>query len=897
MGMNVNALAFALGVGLLQWQPSLPGFSLAPLLGLGALAWVGLGWLPLAPSREGWRRLALLALACAFGFGWAGWRAQLRMADQLAPDLEGRDLRLTGVVAALPQATPRGWRFEFQPDSLGHPVGAGAAPRALPSRLLLSWYKDKEGALPALAPGQRWRLTLRLKRPHGNVNGAGFDYEAWLLERGLGAVGYVRGEEQRQLLAESVIRAGVWPPGLAVERLRCRLREHFQAALPAAEYPYQGVLLALAIGDQQAIPGDQWRVFSRTGITHLISISGLHVTLVGALAGAWAGWLWRRRPGLLEYLPVQRLRIGVAWAAAGAYTLLAGAAVPALRTWAMLSAVALALTLGRGTKPGGILGFALWAVLLWDPWAVLAPGFWLSFLAVAALLVVGSQGGREGGERGAAEGEEDEGSSQDSHTEGSGGPGGGAREAPVAPMPPTAEHSPWGDIPFPPAASDAAPEANPGAETGQSLPLSAAWANAWRDSLPRLRPPALGRVLAEWGRTQGAVTLLSLPLVLLFFQQFSLISPLANGVAIPLVSLVITPLVLAGALLPFFPWLLQAAHGLFAGLMAWLGWLAAWPRAVWSPPAPDGGALVLAGVGVVWMLMPRGFPGRVAAGLLLLPLLVNPPPRPPPGEAWVEVLDVGQGLAVAVRTAEHTLLYDTGPYFSQESDAGQRLVVPWLRAMGVTRLDGLVITHRDLDHAGGAVSVLESLPVGWLLDSLPEDSQEGRAIHPRVARRAPCLAGAAWVWEGVAFRMLYPDARDDPRLVKKSNHRSCVLQVRAAGHTLLLTSDIEGADEAALLARYPGALGAEVLVVPHHGSKTSSSPAFVAAVGAREVIYPVGYRNRFGHPRPEILARYQGARAWRTDRDGAVSLHLGPQLALSGARATWPRYWRKVMLD
>lgn len=255
--MNFNALAFALGVGLLQWQPSLPGFSLAPLLGLGALAWVGLGWLPLAPSREGWRRLALLALACAFGFGWAGWRAQLRMADQLAPDLEGRDLRLTGVVAALPQATPRGWRFEFQPDSLGYPVGARAAPRALPSRLLLSWYKDKEGALPALAPGQRWRLTLRLKRPHGNVNGAGFDYEAWLLERGLGAVGYVRGVEQRQLLADSVIRAGAWPPGLAVERLRCRLREHFQAALPAAEYPYQGVLLALAIGDQQAIPGGE----------------------------------------------------------------------------------------------------------------------------------------------------------------------------------------------------------------------------------------------------------------------------------------------------------------------------------------------------------------------------------------------------------------------------------------------------------------------------------------------------------------------------------------------------------------------------------------------------------------------------------------------------------------
>lgn len=898
--MNFPALAFALGVGLLQWLPALPDFPLPPLLGLGALAWVGLRRSGLGPPWNAGRRVALLGLAFALGLGWAGWRAQLGMADQLAPDLEGRDLTLTGVVAALPQATPRGWRFEFQPDAPGIPAGKGAAPRDLPSRLLLSWYRDKDGALPLLQPGQRWRLTLRLKRPHGNVNGAGFDYEAWLLERGLGAVGYVRGDDERLLLADSVLRAGVWPPGLAVERLRSRLREHFQAALPAADYPYQGVLLALAIGDQQAIPGEQWRVFSRTGITHLISISGLHVTLVGALAGAWAGWLWRRRPGLLERLPVQRLRIGVAWGAAGAYTLLAGAAVPALRTWAMLGAVALALTLGRGTKPGGILGFALLTVLLWDPWAVLAPGFWLSFLAVAALLVVGSQGGREGGEGpgAAAAVAGGDGSADDSGPQAAAGPGEGEMEAPVAlAMAPAAQDSPWGDIPFPEVVSGTGPQAKPTPEAGRALSFPSAWAQAWREGRQRLRPPVLGRLLGDWGRTQGAVTLLSLPLLLLFFQQFSLISPLANGVAIPLVSLVITPLVLAGALLPFFPWLLQAAHALFTGLMAWLGWLAAWPGAVWSPPAPDWGALVLAGVGVVWMLMPRGFPGRAAAWLLLLPLLVNPPPRPPPGEAWVEVLDVGQGLAVAVRTAEHTLLYDTGPYFSQESDAGQRLVVPWLRAMGVTRLDGLVITHRDLDHAGGALSVLESLPVGWLLDSLPEDSQEGRGIHPRVARRGPCLAGAAWVWEGVGFRMLYPDARDDPRLVKKSNHRSCVLQVRAAGHTLLLTSDIEAADEAALLARYPGALGAEVVVVPHHGSKTSSSPAFVAAVGAREVIYPVGYRNRFGHPRPEILARYQGARAWRTDRDGAISLRLGPQVALSGARATWPRYWRKVMLD
>lgn len=767
-------LAFAGGVFLLQQQAALPAASFLFMLSSVTVALIVF----VVRCRRRWLCVvSLLACALALGFFWAAWRAEQRLGEQLPEALEGRDFEVVGVIAGLPSRFERGERFEFAVESAPSlPAGS------VPSRIMLSWYhgwyEDEWHERSPVHPGERWRFTVRLKRPHGNANQHAFDYEAWLFERNIRATGYVRPRGEAQRLTSFVSR-----PDYAVQWLRDAIRGRFLSTLPDA--PYLGVLIALTVGDQRAIPNEQWRIFNRTGITHLVSISGLHVTMIAALFAALAGWLWRRSERLMLRVPAQKLAVLAGWLAACVYALLAGFEVPAQRTLYMLSVVALALWSGRNFGASRTLLLALLAVLVLDPWAVLAVGFWLSFGAVALLFYVGT------------------------------------------------------------------------ARVGDAA--------GWHSGL------------ARWGAAQWGVTIGSLPLLLLFFQQFSLVSPLANALAIPLVSFVITPLALLFAVIPWPP-LLFFDHWLMTQVMAVLEWLAIWP--VWQQPAPHGWASLLAGVGVLWLLLPRGFPSRWLGVFLLLPALLYPAPRPATGEAWVDVLDVGQGLAVVVRTAEQTLLYDAGPLYSAESDAGQRIVVPWLRSVGVKRLDTLVVTHRDKDHSGGVAAVQDALPVTLTLSSVGELPGER------------CAAGQQWDWDGVRFTVLHPDAAAYEWAARKTNNLSCVLRVESAGGgSILLTSDIEAVDESALLARSRDALRSDVLLVPHHGSRTSSTPEFIAAAGARDVLFPVGYRNRFGHPKAEIVERYVGSSQWRTDRDGQLRVVLAGKVDISSYRQEHRRYW------
>jgi competence protein ComEC len=686
----------------------------------------------------------------------------------------------------------------------------------------LSWYRaagwqeigegDEEESLPPQPPraGERWQLRVRLKRPHGHVNPGGFDYEGWLLERDIRATGYVRAPSRKPAASANPNEANrrLGESGALADRLqswRETLREHLRAG--PDDSPAAGVLAALAVGDQQAIDGDLWRTFARTGTTHLMSISGLHVTMFAALVGGLCGGLWRRWPWVCRRWPAQSVAAITGLLAAAFYTLLAGAAVPALRTLLMLAVCVLAGSLRRALSPWATLMLALVAVLLFDPWAIGAAGFWLSFVAVAALFLVGQ-----------------------------------ARLEEV---------------------------------------------QGWR----------------RFGLAQWAATLGTLPILLLFFQQFSLVSPLANLFAIPWVSGVTTPLAMLAALLPI-PWLLSLATASMELLLSLLDVLASWPWAVWTPPAPSMMAVLLAALGIVVLLLPRGVPGKFPALVLLLPLLLTEAPRPSKGTAEITVLDVGQGLAVVVQTAEHVLLYDAGPYYSAESDAGERLIVPFLRSRGIARLDTLIVTHQDNDHAGGAQSVLESLPVGKLLSSLPAR----HPLHRQGVPSLPCTAPQRWQWDGVEFSLLYP--LDDPQVLPqrgpyekqglKPNHVSCVLRVALPGHApteaVLLTSDIEAADERRLLdGGPPAALRAATVLVPHHGSRTSSSAAFIAAIGATHAILPVGYRNRFGHPKADVVEHWRqaGARLWRTDRQGAIVLTLAPGTAPTplAVRVVQRRYW------
>jgi competence protein ComEC len=765
------ALMFALGVWTLQQCAVLP----APtLLALVAVAGVG-AWL----LRNCARLFGLVGIAL-LGFAWAGGFAHWRLADALPAHLEGRDVEVTGMVVGLPQSFDRGVRFTLAVES---------AAAVVPSRIALSWYRqlpdageeenDAEAAAPGRPPvpraGERWRFVARLKRPHGNLNPHGFDYEGWLFERGIRATGYVR---------KSALTARLDTAGVSVDGLREAARARIGHAL--GERPYAGVVAALAIGDQQAIAPELWRLFAATGITHLMSISGLHVTMLGALVG-WATFaLWRRHSRLPLLWPAQKAAAVAGLVGAFGYALLAGFGIPAQRTLYMLGVVVLALLSGRAPAAGHVLGAALVLVLLVDPWAVLSAGFWLSFGAVALLFHVAD--GRLGG----------------------------------------------------------------------------------------------GHWLAAWLRAQWAITLGLLPMLLALFQQFSLVSPFANALAIPLVGLAVTPLAIAGSL-PGFGWTLELAHGLLVPLMAFLEWLASLPGALWQQHAPPGWAVPLAVCGALWLLLPRGFPNRWLGFVLFLPLFLIPPQRPAPGEFSLVVLDVGQGQALHVQTAGRDLVFDTGPeYGSGGADAGSRVIVPYLRAAGVQRLDRLIVSHADRDHAGGADSLLAAVPV--------------RSVERR------CADGESWEWDGVRFRVLHPTAEDYARKLP-SNALSCVLKIEgkqgAAGAvgSVLIPADVEGRAERELLARHADALRSDILVAPHHGGRKTASPEFVAAVGAREVVFPVGYRNRFGHPWPAVEARFveSGARIHRTDQHGAVTLKVGAGgTAVEHEREARRRYWHNT---
>src|SRR5712671_6228043 len=390
-------------------------------------------------------------------------------------------------------------------------------------------------------------------------------------------------------------------------------------------------------------------------VVHLMSISGLHVTMVAGLIAMLASRYWRRSESLVLALPAQKAAALAGFPAAFAYCLISGYAVPAQRTLYMVGVVAVALWFGRATSASRVLAAALFIVLALDPWAVLSPGFWLSFAAVAVIFFVA---------------------------------------------------------------------------TGRTA--KAHW-------------------LAQWGRVQWAVTAGLAPLLLVLFQQVSLVSPVANALAIPLVSFVITPLALAGAALPF-DWPLALGHAILEVLMAVLDWLAALPSAVWHQHAPLAWTVPLALAGIAWLLLPRGFPARALGALLMLPLFAATPPAPRGGELWITALDVGQGLAVLARTEKHALLYDAGPAFNAFSDSGSRVILPYLRGEGIDRLDALVVSHDDRDHSGGAGSVLEAMPVGLLWSSL----SAGHELLEANTWRAPCIAERKWSWDGVSFEFLNP---------------------------------------------------------------------------------------------------------------------------------------------
>jgi competence protein ComEC len=726
----------SLGAGMLAgaWLALQPAIT-APAWLLGAVASAGI--IALLHGR-------LLATGLAAGFALAGWSLTQALADRLEPALDGAHIELVGIVADLPSREARRIVLTLRVE----------APDELPRHARIAWYEP--AAMPR--PGERWRFRAKLQQPRGVVNTGSRSREAWLLRQRIGATGYASGPADGELLAPGADRL-LDIRGRSALRIETAISDPRQAA----------VLIAIALGFRGGLDAATREVLAATGTGHLLAISGLHIGLAAGAGGLLAGTLARRSG--VRRRPVRDWAALGALATAVAYCVLAGMPVSARRAVLMTAAGLAALVARRGGSLAAALGGALALVLLADPLAVLDPGLWLSFGAVATILaVVAGRCGRAG------------------------------------------------------------------------------------------KVTILLRI-------QAALAVGLLVCTVAWFGRVSLVAPLANLFAVPWFSVLVVPPALAGVALSWLAPPVGAAMLLVAGeatglaLVAFDG-LAKWPFAARPVPAPGTAALLLAACGAAWCLLPRPAPGRALAPLLFAPLLFAAPAPPPPGGFELRVFDIGHGLAVLVRTRNRVLLYDAGPSWPG-GDAAEWTVLPALRSLGVHRLDVLLLSHGHADHTGGADSVLRMFPgtPTWVGFGAERDGSRS------------CRDGLSWAWDGVRFSVLHPSGNFRGGL----NDGSCVLLVEGPGGRVLLTGDIESAGERALL-RTRGRLPTDLLIAPHHGSRTSSGAALVAATRPAWVVFSTNWRNRWGFPAAPVVARWQhaGALPLSTERDGEILVRFYP---------------------
>ncbi|MGA8260643.1 MAG: DNA internalization-related competence protein ComEC/Rec2 [Arenicellales bacterium] len=723
------------------------------------------------------------AVVCLAGVAWALFRADLVLAVQWPRALEGRDVTIVGKIAGLPQRGRHYLKFDLDVEH----AERGGRVVSFDGRIRLRWYSPPWYAVAQVKAGTRWRLVVRLKRPHGYYNPGGFDYEGYLFRRGIRATGYVR---------RSGVDSRLSPAGLSLGSLRQALKDRLDLGLTGLRHA--GLLRALAIGDRSTISEAEWHTLRATGTSHLISISGLHIGFaagIGVFLGVWLG----RFAGLFAR-GVAAPRIGALGGLcfATAYAALSGFNVPAQRALVMALVFLFGVLCRRHSWNMRGLCLALIAVLVINPASVHDAGFWLSFCAVAFILAWIARANRR-------------------------------QQAARIPDVRSAE------------------------------PLT------WRDRA------------AETVKLQWMLSLALLPLVALFFGRVSTVSAPANMLAVPVVMFCIVPPCLLGTVAVTFGWegvaslclrIADRVADLLWAALTWLGQLhySSLPLhlELWQ-------AFVLM-AGAAWIVLVR--PRRRAWGAVCLVALLAPAPAGPArGEVRLAVLDVGEGLAVVVRTRHHTLLYGTGPSYPGGFSLSRAVVIPYLRSRSVRTIDTLIVP--DGRRRNG-------------MDDLRTAFRLRRVLAGHIRRLPGVLScgGRHWRWDGVTFRIL--------DLSPGSGDGGCVLKVTGRYGSLLLTGDIQAAEERALQRRWSGALHSDVLLVPHHGGTGASTLPFITRVAPSWAIVSAGYLNRYGHPRPEVMSRYRthGIRTITTGFAGAVIVDLSRDgIRVQGWRARRPRYW------
>lgn len=776
------------GLLLANFVPSLPGWQVLLLMVLG------LGLLAVVRLRHGMLdacRLAFLALALGgvWSIGWGMWQMRWTLPD----DWQRQDLQVIGQVTGLPQTDSRRTRFEFTVQALWDPDGSPVAPLPI-KKVLLSWYHKPTETV--LRVGQQWRLTMRVRRPHSFMNPGGFDYEAFLLQRGIQAQGYIRG--QPIFLAAS--------NAVPITRLRQSIKKRF-AKLEISPQA-RGTFNALLIGDRGDLSAQTRHLLQRNGIAHLIAISGLHLTMVGGMLFFLLMPLLSRlyRPSsIFASFPPLRCTAALVLPLLWFYAFLAGFSLPTQRALLMFTVFLFSILAGRFHRLLTVYLAAMTVVLLVNPLAGLSAGFYLSFAAAGIILLVGKKLGV--------------------------------------------------------------------------------------DRL--ISNPSAGLRLWDYLRSlvllQLALGLFLTPILLFFFHAFSLAGFGVNLIAIPLTTFVVMPWLFINTSLlfvapalgePLFHLLVMFIDFCYAGLAV----LAARPWAWLQFAQPSLLVVLAAGCGVLLWLGRRRFADTLIAGLFFLPLFLPADQSPAFGKLRVTFLDVGQGLAVHLRTARHQMIYDTGAAYSARSSAGSLVLLPYLRQQGYTDLDKILVSHLDKDHSGGLADVLAQVHADRLMLNF---------AVPSALPVLPCSAGYAWHWDGVLFEVIHPRAGAE---FKNRNDGSCVLSVTVGKHRLLLTGDITTRAEREVLASLKH-LPVDVLQVPHHGSADASSPLFVHATRPRYAVFAVGYLNNYGHPDQRVMQLYQQAGSqpimlWRT---GASTFELGGDTIIynKGYRLMKKRYWHR----
>ena len=719
-----------------------------------------------------------MALGWSWSVGWGLWQEPYELSSHR------EDWTVEGRIASLPTYQGNRVRFVLAVDDM---ISVQGKPSTV-KKLRISWYDFP--AETRLIPGQRWRFFIRAFQPHSFINPGGFDYERWMMEEGIQGSGYVRGEAS--LLAP--------PRGYFFTRLRLFIRHQIDELDASVES--KAIINALMTGDRSYLSDDIRQVLFRTGLSHLIAISGLHVTLIGGL-------IFFLSLALLNLLPFfrpspRRLASCFALAVVWFYAFSVGFSIPTQRATLMLSILFVCNIFMHRSQLLFSYALALASVLLVHPLAGFGGGFYLSFAAVAVILLAGRY-----------------------------------------------------------------------LFSRRSFLTPAAKVRHYFISLFLL---------------QGVILLCLTPFSVFFFHAFSPLGFFVNLIAIPVTSFLLMPWILATWLFLFaFPKFGRASLDLLTDVVDMLyqplGRLAAedWALIQLAQPSLPLMLCVLIGIGI-FILQPR--PSFSLLGMLFFaPLFFPPSTAPPVGSVQVSFLDVGQGLAVHLRTAAHNLFYDVGPRYSSSFDASD-ITIPYLHSQGIKKLDRIIISHSDTDHSGGLRGLLQQTDVESLMLNF-------RRPFMNEYEKIKCTAGTQWQWDDILFQVLHPTA-DYLLNSKDRNNNSCVLLVSAGEKKLLLTGDIKKEVENQLLRRF-GELKISVLQVPHHGSSSSSDLAWIKSLRPDYAVFSAGYGNTFSHPTQEVFNRYVDTERLVTWKTGYTRFEMNAHGTLykGGRRYKAKRYWYK----